>query len=91
MRPRKEIEEDLLRNSSMIANYPDTVQICDAIRISARILLDIREILTNDSEYIKRLNLAKVKITSPEELEKEMEEEMKELEERKRRSRRNRH
>jgi len=45
-------------------------------KIIVELLLDIREILMNDSEYIKRLNLAKVKITSAEEVEKEMEEEM---------------
>ena len=46
MKPRKEIEESLSCNSSMIMNNPDTVAICDAIRISTCLLLDIREILT---------------------------------------------
>jgi hypothetical protein len=57
MKPRKEIEESLSHNSSMIMNNPNTVAICDAIRISTRLLLDIREILAKNSEPTKEERL----------------------------------
>ena len=60
MRARKEISQSL-QSSTLI---PDIV---------VELLLDIRELLTNDSEYIKRLNLAKVKvIDTEEEIDKEL-------------------
>ena len=54
MEPRKEIEEHLSRNSCMITNYPDTVQVCDAIRILARIMLDVRDLLIQIEDKIKK-------------------------------------
>lgn len=58
MEPRKEIEEQLARNSCMNLNSPDSVMIGDAIRTLARIMLDIRELLINN----------KVRITCSEEV-----------------------
>lgn len=68
MKPRKEIEESLSRNSSMIMNNPDTVAICDAIRISTRLLLDIREILVKNSEPTKKERLQNTRIISSNEV-----------------------
>jgi hypothetical protein len=51
MKPRKEIEEQLARNSCMTANSPDTIMISDAIRTLARIMLDIRELLEQIEEW----------------------------------------
>ena len=53
MQPRKEIEEQLCRNSSMIINSPDSVMIGDAIRTLARIMLDVRDLLVQIESKIK--------------------------------------
>ena len=68
MKPRKEIEESLSCNSSMIMNNPDTVAICDAIRISTCLLLDIREILVKNSEPTKKERLQNTRIISSNEV-----------------------
>ena len=60
MRTKKEINQSLW-SSIFIPN------------IIVELLLDIRELLINDSEYIKGLNLAKVKVVDgEEELDKEV-------------------
>lgn len=51
MQPRKEIEEQLCRNSCMTANSPDTIMISDAIRTLARIMLDVRDLLVQIEEW----------------------------------------
>lgn len=53
MEPRKEIEEQLARNSCMTANSPDTIMISDAIRTLARIMLDVRDLLIQIESKIK--------------------------------------
>ena len=54
MEPRKEIEEQICRNASMIVNLPDTVVIGDAIRTLARIMLDVRDLLIQIEDKIKK-------------------------------------
>ena len=54
MKPRKKIEEQLSRNSCMIANSPDTIIISDAIRTLARIMLDVRDLLVTIEDEMRR-------------------------------------
>lgn len=54
MRPRKEIEEQLARNSCMNLSSPDSVMIGDAIRTLARIMLDVRDLLTQIESKIEK-------------------------------------
>ena len=54
MEPRKEIEEQLSRNSCMITSLPDTINITDAIRTLARIMLDVRDLLIQIEDKIKK-------------------------------------
>lgn len=66
MRKRKEIEKEYI-------NKPISLGERGIKEIEIELLLDIRELLINDSEYIKRLNLARVKtIDSEEELDREL-------------------
>ena len=69
MRTRKEIEKEYI-------NKPISLSSRGIEEIKVELLLDIRELLINDSEYIKRLNLAKVKIISHGQIEDEMAEEL---------------
>ena len=54
MEPRKQIEEQLCRNSCMQANSPDTIMIADAIRTLARIMLDVRDLLVTIEDEMRR-------------------------------------
>ena len=54
MKPRKQIEEDLSRNACGIMNSPDTVVISSAIRILARIMLDVRDLLVQIEDEMRR-------------------------------------
>ena len=69
VRTRKEIEKQCM-------SRPISFDSRGIEEIKIELLLDIRELLTNDSEYIKRLNLARVKIISHEQVEDEMAEEL---------------